>query len=158
MEQQLNKDFKEFLGLLEKHEVRYMVIGGWAVAFHGHPRYTGDIDIWVNNDSETARKLVAVLEEFGFASTKLNKKDFLKNGAIIQLGYEPLRIDLIVESNLFEQAFPKHKKIRVNGFTIKVVSLTHLLLLKKEANRDIDKADIGKLERVKRKSQKKKKK
>ena len=72
----LNKDFREFIELLKTHDVRYLVVGGYAVAFHGHPRYTKDLDIWVARDSDNAQKILAVLREFGFESLSLTSDDF----------------------------------------------------------------------------------
>jgi hypothetical protein len=78
--------------------VRYLIVGGYAVAYHGDPRATGDIDRFVEVSQENARKLIAVLGEFGFASLGLTEKVFLVPGSIIQLGYPPNRIDLVTSS------------------------------------------------------------
>ena len=91
----LNQDFKEFIQLLNANQVKYLVIGGYAVAIHGHPRYTKDIDIWIEMSSENAQKLMIALTEFGFGSLGLNAEDFQSPDQIIQLGYPPNRIDLI---------------------------------------------------------------
>ena len=72
----LNQDFKEFIQLLNANKVKYLVIGGYAVAIHGHPRYTKDIDIWIEMSSENAQKLMTALTEFGFGSLGLKPKDF----------------------------------------------------------------------------------
>lgn len=76
----LDNDFREFVALLNGHNVRYLVVGGYAVGFHGHPRYTKDLDVWVEVSSENARKIIAVLSEFGFGSLGLIEKDFLTEG------------------------------------------------------------------------------
>ena len=91
----LNPDFKEFIRLLNDNDVRYLVVGGYAVALHGYPRYTKDIDIWIWLDEGNANRIIKVLEQFGFGSLKLEVQDFLVPNQIIQLGYPPARIDLI---------------------------------------------------------------
>jgi len=85
----LNKDFKEFIQLLNDHDVLYLVIGGYAVAFHGYPRYTKDIDIWVWLDKGNAEKLLKVLKDFGSGSLGLKLNDFLDPEQVVQLGYPP---------------------------------------------------------------------
>jgi hypothetical protein len=91
----LNQDFKEFIQLLNDKGVRYLIVGGYAVALHGHPRYTKDIDIWIWLDAENADKLIEVLDQFGFAALGLKPDDFMTPGQVVQLGYPPSRIDLI---------------------------------------------------------------
>jgi hypothetical protein len=91
----LNQDFKEFIQLLNANQVKYLVIGGYAVAIHGHPRYTKDIDIWIETSPENSQKLMEALIEFGFGSLGLNVEGFQSPDQIIQLGYPPNRIDLI---------------------------------------------------------------
>lgn len=89
------KDYEEFLTLLNKNKVRYCIVGAYAVALYARPRYTKDMDIFVEADQNNARKLVKVLKEFGFEDLELSEDDFMKEGTIIQLGYEPVRIDLL---------------------------------------------------------------
>lgn len=89
------KDYEEFLALLNKNKVRYCIVGAYAVALYARPRYTKDMDIFVEADQNNARKLVKVLKEFGFEDLELSEDDFMKEGTIIQLGYEPVRIDLL---------------------------------------------------------------
>ena len=93
----LNKDFREFIQLLNDHKVLYLIVGGYAVAFHGYPRYTKDIDIWVWLDQGNAEKLIQVLEDFGFGSLDLKTEDFLDPDQVIQLGYPPNRIDILTD-------------------------------------------------------------
>lgn len=93
----LEKDFVDFLKLLNEYEVEYLVIGGYALGFHGFPRTTGDIDIWINRTEANAKKMIGVIDEFGFSALVLIKKDLLEKGIITQLGYPPLRIDILNE-------------------------------------------------------------
>ncbi|MCR9054125.1 MAG: hypothetical protein ACE362_20770 [Phaeodactylibacter xiamenensis] len=81
----LNKDFKEFIGLLEKHEVKYLVVGGYATAYYGYPRFTQDIDLWIWTAPENARKIKNVLLDFGFESLAVSVSDFEKSDQIIRV-------------------------------------------------------------------------
>ncbi len=93
----LNKDFKEFVASLNQNKVDYLVVGGYAVAIHGHPRYTKGLDIWLWVDKQNADKMMTVLTEFGFSSLELSAEDFLTKGYVIQLGQPPNRIDLLTQ-------------------------------------------------------------
>lgn len=93
----LNKDFREFIKLLNYNDVHYLVVGGYAVAFHGHPRYTKDLDIWILVNQINAKKVLKTLDEFGFSSLGLKYEDFLEPGYVIQLGYPPNRIDILTQ-------------------------------------------------------------
>jgi hypothetical protein len=92
---EIQPDFKDLLELFNSHKVEYIIVGGYALAFHGAPRYTGDIDIFVNPDAKNAACIMLALEEFGFGSVGLSTTDFTKSGQIIQLGVPPVRIDII---------------------------------------------------------------
>jgi hypothetical protein len=93
----LEPDFRDFVEILNKHEVEYMVVGGYALAFHGEPRFTGDLDIWIDCTETNAKKMVAVMKDFGAASLGFTKKDFLDEAIIKQIGQPPLRIDILGE-------------------------------------------------------------
>jgi len=92
---EVQQDFKKLLELFNVHKVEYVIVGGYALAFHGVPRYTGDIDILVRPDDENARKVLAALDEFGFGSVGLEKSDFTDLGKVVQFGVPPIRIDII---------------------------------------------------------------
>jgi hypothetical protein len=92
---EVQKDFKEFLALLNAHEVDFMIVGGYALAFHGAPRYTGDIDVFVKPDRKNAQRIIKVLKEFGFSSLELSIDDFQNEDNVVQLGLPPVRIDII---------------------------------------------------------------
>ncbi len=91
----LNQEFKEFVELLNCHKVEYLVVGGYAVGFYGHPRYTGAIDIWVLPAKTNSEKLMKVLRDFGFGSLNLDAATFQENDTVVQFGYEPNRIDIL---------------------------------------------------------------
>jgi hypothetical protein len=92
---EVQKDFRDLLELFNKNTVEYIVVGAYALAYHGVPRFTGDIDIFVNNSPENATLIVQSLEEFGFGSLGLSANDFCQSEQIIQLGVPPVRIDLL---------------------------------------------------------------
>ncbi len=92
---EIQPDFKELLALLNQNKVEYIVVGAFAMAFHGAPRFSGDIDIYVHPTPENARRVTATLRDFGFGSLGLKEEDFDRPGQIIQLGRPPVRIDLI---------------------------------------------------------------
>ena len=91
----IEKDYEELLGLLNKHKVKYCIVGAYAVAFYAKARYTKDMDILVEPSFENGKKIVQALHDFGFGSLDLTQQDFAEEGHIIQLGYEPLRVDII---------------------------------------------------------------
>ncbi len=92
---EVQQDFKELLQLFNVHKVEYMIVGGYALAFHGAPRYTGDIDILVKPDEKNAASVLAALDEFGFGSLGLEKSDFTYSEKVVQLGVPPVRVDII---------------------------------------------------------------
>ena len=92
---EIQQDFRELLELFNAHEVEYVIVGAYALAFHGVPRFTGDMDILVKPDSENAVKILAALKEFGFGSLDLNESDFKEPDRVVQLGVAPVRVDLI---------------------------------------------------------------
>lgn len=120
-----HKDFKEFIELLNKHEVEYLLVGGYALGIHGYPRYTGDLDIWIKPETANAQKVLAVLQEFGFAELGLSESDFTRIGNVIQLGYPPLRIDLLTQPDgvEFEGSFARRLDLDYNDLLIHVIGL-----------------------------------
>lgn len=92
---EVQSDFKKLLELFNSHRVEYLITGGYALAYHGAPRYTGDIDLYVKPDSENAKHIIAELEEIGLGSLELKEEDFMEEGQVIQLGRPPGRIDII---------------------------------------------------------------
>ncbi len=144
----LNQDFKEFLQSLNDNKVRYLVVGGYAVAQHGHPRYTKDIDIWVEMTKENAARVVKALEQFGFASLGLKESDFLEADQIIQLGYPPSRIDLLTTllGIEFAECYPSRVVVEMDGVPVNFIDLGNLKKNKKATGRHQDLADLENLE------------
>lgn len=155
---EINKDFKEFIELLNEHKVKYLIIGGYAVNFHGYPRYTRDIDFWVWITKDNIQKLIQAIREFGFGSLGLEIEDFMNPENIIQLGYEPYRIDILVDVDGvdFEECFERKKVVELDGVEAKFLSLQDLITAKKKAGRLQDLADAEQLEKIRKKNKKKK--
>ena len=143
----IGQDFKEFIELLNKHQVEYLVVGGYAVAMYGYPRYTGDIDFWVRPTKDNAKKIVNALNDFGFGGYDISENDFTEIDNVIQLGYPPNRIDLItgVTGLNFEECFLNRKNIEIEGVKVDFISLFHLRLNKSATGRDKDKNDLNNL-------------
>ncbi|MEM7393481.1 MAG: hypothetical protein AAF492_14140 [Verrucomicrobiota bacterium] len=91
----VQQDFKELLELFNKHQVEYLIVGSYALAFHGAPRYTGDIDIFVEPTESNAQRVLTALNEFGFGSLDLSEEDFTRVDHVVQLGVPPVRIDIL---------------------------------------------------------------
>ena len=144
----LNRDFREFLQSLNDSGVRYLVVGGYAVAFHGHPRYTKDLDVWIEMTSENAGRVVAALERFGFASLGLKPEDFLDANQVVQLGYPPCRIDLLsgLEGVDFEASYRNKVRATIDKVAVDFIGLDDLRLNKRATGRPQDLADAENLE------------
>ena len=144
----LNQDFKEFIQSLNDNGVRYLVVGGYAVALHGYPRYTKDIDVWVEMTGENASKIVKALNQFGFGSLDLKESDFVIPDQIIQLGYPPRRIDILttLPGVEFSECYPAHTTVDVGGVSVNFIDLENLKKNKKATGRHQDLADLENLE------------
>ncbi len=146
--QLLNKDFKEFAELLNANAVEYLVVGGYALVAHGHPRYTGDIDFWVHQTPDNIDRLVTTLTEFGFSSLGLSAEDFLKPDAIVQMGYPPARIDLMVSISgvTFEHAYAGRITVTLDGVALNFISREDFLHNKRTVGRFKDLSDAEALD------------
>ena len=140
----LEKDILDFVALCNKHEVRYLVIGGYAVSIHGHPRSTKDIDVCIEMSELNASKMISVINEFGFGSLKLNKEDFLKKDLVTQLGFPPLRIDILsdLDGVNFEEAWNNKKIVTFEHVPVNFIGYNELLIVKQKSGRSQDIADI----------------
>lgn len=145
----METDFVDFVKLCNLHKVKYLVIGGYAVSIHGYPRSTKDLDILIELSEENAIKVKKVVDDFGFASLKLTKEDFLKRDFVTQLGYEPIRIDILndIGGLNYEEAWVNRKMVNYEGELIPFIGYNELLKLKAIAGRPQDLADISKLEK-----------
>lgn len=140
-------DFREFVELLNRNNVEYLIVGGYAVSVHGYPRYTGDLDVWLNPIRENADRIVQCIEEFGFGSFNLSSDDFTKPGVVIQLGYPPVRIDLLTEIDgvTFLSCFQNKKVVDLDGLMVNFISYTDLLKNKSASGRLRDLDDLENL-------------
>ena len=143
----LEKDIIEFIELCNKHEVKYLVIGGYAVSIHGHPRSTKDIDVCIEMSERNASKMVQVINDFGFGSLQLNKDDFLKRDSIVQLGFPPLRIDILndLDGVPFEEAWENRKVVSFEKVLVNFIGYNDLLIVKQKTGRPQDIADVDNL-------------
>jgi Nucleotidyl transferase of unknown function (DUF2204) len=151
MKKQINleSDFLDFIKLCNHFEVKYLVIGGYAVSIHGYPRSTKDLDICIQLSGDNADKMIQVINEFGFASLELSKDDFIKPDFITQLGYEPLRIDIIndLDGVPFDEAWINKKVVVMLDEPVNFIGYNELLKVKAKAGRPQDLADIDKLKK-----------
>jgi predicted nucleotidyltransferase len=150
---ELDKDFKEFIELLNAHDVQYLVIGEYAVNFHGYPRYTKNIDFWLWMTDENIEKLLQVIKSLGFGSLGLDKNDSSDADNIIQLGYEPYRIDLLMDVNGvdFQECYNRRIDGEIETVKVKFLSIDDLIVAKKNAGKLQDLADAEQLEKLRNK-------
>ena len=143
----LNPDFKEFAESLNAKSVEYLVVGGYALAAHGHPRYTGDIDFWVRPTPENITRLLSALTVFGFGSLGLRAEDFSAN-TVVQLGQPPRRIDLLttIDGVSFDSCFARREVVEVAGVRLNIIGLEDFKINKRATGRHKDLADLESLE------------
>ncbi|MDA2989113.1 MAG: hypothetical protein O2815_08560 [Actinomycetota bacterium] len=141
---QLSPDFRELLECFDRHEVRYLVVGGWALAAHGVPRLTKDLDLWVWPDDGNADAVVRALEEFGFAELGLTRDDFVSPDVVVQLGYPPNRVDLITTPSGvdFEQCWADRLSLTLDGLEVPFIGLEGLKANKRASGRAQDLVDV----------------
>jgi len=147
MEIELPPDFKEFLKLLNEKTVRYLLIGSYAVGFHGYPRATNDMDIWVAIHPDNANRVTAVLREFGFDLPELTPNLFLEKDRIVRMGNPPMRIELTtsISGVEFEDCYGSRVVSLFDGVEVSIIDLVHLKINKKAAGRLKDLADLENL-------------
>lgn len=146
---ELIPDFRELLELLNKNEVEYLIVGGYAVIAHGYPRLTIDIDVWVKPSKENSKKVIKTIEDFGFSFNNLNAEDFDKSDNVIQLGRPPYRIDILtsIEGMDFDECYKRKFYYNKNNLEINFISKEDLLENKKLVGRHKDLDDISKLKK-----------
>ena len=144
----LNPDFKDMLSCLKGAGVEFIIVGAYALAAHGLPRATGDIDIWVRNSPDNARKVIAALKGFGAPTSDISEEDFTSPDVVVQIGVEPCRIDLLtrISGVEFDEAWGNRIGITIDDLEIYVLSKADLLRNKLATGRDKDRGDIAWLE------------
>ena len=140
----LPRDFKEFLRLLNAHQVEYLLIGGYAVNYHGYPRATADMDIWIAVHPANAERVVAALKEFGFDLPDLSPDLFLRAWQIVRLGVPPVRIEIstTVSGVDFAECYAGRVDDTLDGVPVSLINLEHLKRNKKASGRHQDLADL----------------
>jgi len=143
------QDFIDFIELLNQNNVEYMVVGAHALAYHGRPRHTGDLDIWIKPSVPNADKMVKVLKDFGFASLGLTNEDFLKENYVTQLGYPPLRIDILnaISGVNFDEAYAGRVLGQVDDLNISFINISDFIANKQASGRAKDLGDIDALKK-----------
>jgi len=141
---EIPKDFKELLELFNSHKVEYLIVGGYALAFHGAPRFTGDIDLLVKADSENAKRILAALDEFGFGSLDLSQADFTLPNNVIQLGVPPVRVDIMTSITGIDWEKAQADKVQSNydDTTVYFIGKADFIANKRSLGRKKDLADI----------------
>ncbi|MDM8542250.1 hypothetical protein QUF90_14305 [Desulfococcaceae bacterium HSG9] len=147
----LNEDYKDMLLALSDEKVRYLLVGAYALAAHGYPRATMDIDIWVMPSPQNADAVMRALRRFGAPLHNLTKEDLQKDGTIFQIGVAPRRIDIITTASglRFEEAFSRSLSVNIEGIKVHIPSIDDLICNKRASGRTKDLADAEALESLK---------
>jgi hypothetical protein len=140
-------DFKEFLKLLNERTVKYLVVGGYAVGYHGYPRPTGDLDIWVSNDRENVRAVISLLAEFGFESSDDIEDRMVKRNTVLRMGFPPVRIEVMTHCSGvdFEDCYRRRIKALFDDVEVSLIDRPDLLINKKASGRLKDLNDLENL-------------
>ena len=144
MEMELPDDFKEFLKLLNSHQVEYLLIGGFAVGYHGYPRATNDMDFWIAISERNANQMLAAITEFGFDVPELTADLFLQARNIVRMGVPPMRIEILtsISGVEFDECYAERIDDKIDGVPVKMISLEHLKQNKLASGRLKDLSDL----------------
>jgi hypothetical protein len=147
----LNQDYKDMLSLLLENDVEFLLVGAYALAIHGYPRATADIDIFIKPSSKNSRRLYEALTTFGAPLETVSLSDFEKPGTILQIGVKPRRIDLITEIDglSFDEAKEDNEIVSIEGLNVPVISKQKLIINKMATGRDKDRLDAENLKGLK---------
>ena len=140
----LHKDLKEFVELLNALDVHFVIVGAFALAHHGYPRYTGDIDLFIERSTENAGRILSAIQQFGFGDIGLTKEDFLHENRVVQLGVAPNRIDILtfLSGVSFEEVWPSREWGEIGGLKVPFISRELLKQNKLASGRSQDLADL----------------
>lgn len=144
---ELDKDFKEFVELFIAHDVQFLIVGGYALAAHGLPRATGDLDAWVWANEDNAKRIIEALDEFGFGEVGVTVSDFERADSVVQLGFPPYRIDILtsVDGVSFEAAWANRVVVDIDQIKVPFIGRADLIANKTAAGRPQDIADVQRL-------------
>jgi predicted nucleotidyltransferase len=138
-------DYKDLLRILNKHKVKYLMVGAYAVIYYTEPRYTKDLDIWIEPTIENAKRVYNALKEFGAPLKDITFEDFTNKNLFYQIGVAPVRVDIIMGiSDLeFSKAWKSRKRANFEGIKVNIIGIDDLIKLKEKTKRDIDKVDVN---------------
>ena len=145
----MNRDFVEMLSALSEAGAEFLVVGAHALAAHGYPRATGDLDLWVRADAANASRVLAALRRFGSPLFDLSADDLSREGNVFQIGVPPVRIDILtsVSGVTFEEAWPRRTTVTLEGIAVGVIGREDLVRNKRATGRPQDLLDANRLER-----------
>ncbi|WP_367870765.1 DUF6036 family nucleotidyltransferase [Luteolibacter sp. Populi] len=148
--EKLNKDFLTFIELLENEGVEYLVVGGYAVALHGFPRYTGDIDFFIAINRDNAQRLLKVFDQFGFGDIGLELDDFLRESFVVEIGREPRKIQVLtgIDGVTFTECYGRRVEVEADGLVLKYIAKDDLIRNKAASGRAKDLIDVEELGRL----------
>lgn len=144
----MNRDFVEMLSALSEAGAEYLVVGAHALAAHGHPRATGDLDLWVRADAANARRVLDALGRFGSPLLDLSEADLAREGTVFQIGVPPVRVDILtsVSGVTFDEAWPRRTTVALAGLEVGVIGREDLIRNKRATGRAQDLLDAARLE------------
>lgn len=142
--QSLSQDFIDILSAFSDERVEYLLVGGYALGFHGYSRGTGDIDLWIRREADNSKRVMRALQQFGAPLFDVKSEDFLIEDTVFQIGLPPNRIDIVtdIDGVEFAEAWPGREKISVEGLQIPLIEKALLLANKKASGRPKDQPDI----------------
>ena len=145
---EIQEDFSELLKLFNKNEVKFIIVGGYALAFHGAPRYTGDIDLYVKPEKDNAACVITSLKEFGFGDLGLKQSDFTLPGNVVQLGVPPVRIDIVtsISGVTWDEAYSAKINANYGNVNVNYLGRKEIIANKKSIGRKKDLADLEALD------------
>lgn len=146
---QLPLDYEELLNILNRHKVKYLIVGAYAVVYYTEPRYTKDLDIWIDAETENAKRVYRALQEFGAPLKDIKEEDFTKTTLVYQIGVEPVRVDIImgISGIDFAAAWKGKQDALFNGVKITIIGIKELIKSKAKTKRPLDRADIESLQK-----------
>jgi hypothetical protein len=144
----LSPDYRDILSAFTEENVDYLVVGAYALASHGLPRATGDLDLWVRCDAQNASRVWRAVAKFGAPLADTKESDFITPNMVFQIGVAPARIDILtgIDGVRFEEAWKDRTEIEIEGVRIKIIGRAHLIINKKAVGRPQDLADVARLE------------
>lgn len=146
---QLPLDYEELLNILNRHKVKYLIVGAYAVVYYTEPRYTKDLDIWIDAETGNAKRVHRALQEFGAPLKDIKEEDFTNTTLVYQIGVEPVRVDIImgISGINFAAAWKGKHKVLFNGVRINIIGIEELIKSKAKTKRPLDRADIESLQK-----------